>query len=169
MRMPAPTDAEHPVGRISGAFGVRGEMKCDPTPAGRAAFRVGVALRGRHAGAALTLHLTSVRPHKGRFLICAEGVADANAAAALAGAELFAPRDMLDVGPGEYLDADLVGCGVTGVDGTDYGCVEAVEHYPASDMLVVKGTLVPMVSAHVREIDVAARRIVIDPPAGLFE
>jgi 16S rRNA processing protein RimM len=110
-----------------------------------------------------------VRPHKGRLLIRAERVDDADAAKALAGAVLYAPRERLDVGPEEYLDSDLTGCRVLGVDGTDYGTVDGVEHYPASDVLVVGGTLVPMVAAIVREIDVGARRIVIDPPAGLFE
>ena len=55
-----------------------------------------------------------------------------------------------------------------GVDGKEYGAVDAVEHYPASDMLVVAGTLVPMVAAIVHDINLAARRIVVDPPAGLF-
>lgn len=144
-------------------------MKCDPTSAGRSAFHPGTQLRAERAGAIFALRLIAVRPHKGRLLIRAERVDDADAAKALAGAVLYAPRDSLDVGPEEYLDSDLTGCRVLGVDGTDYGTVDAVEHYPASDVLVVGRTLVPMVRAHVREIDVAARRIVIDPPAGLFD
>lgn len=112
--------------------------------------------------------MTSVRPHKGRLLLGVEGVCDADAAQALAGAVLYAPRAHLDVAPGEYLDTDLVGCSVRGCDGANYGSVDAVQHYPASDMLVVGTTLVPMVRAIVREIDLAERRIVVDPPAGLF-
>ncbi len=144
-------------------------MKCDPTSSGRSVFRAGAELHAEQAGATFALRLTAVRPHKGRLLIRAERIDDADAAKALSGAVLYAPRDHLDVRAEEYLDADLKGCRVLGVDGTDYGIVDAVEHYPASDMLVVGGTLVPMVRAHVREIDVGARRIVIDPPAGLFE
>lgn len=144
-------------------------MKCDPTTSGRSAFHAGTELHAEHAGAAFTLRLTAVRPHKGRLLIRAERVDDADAAKALAGAVLYAPRERLDVGPEEYLDSDLTGCRVLGVDGTDYGTVDGVEHYPASDVLVVGGTLVPMVAAIVREIDVGARRILIDPPAGLFD
>ena len=144
-------------------------MKCDPTTSGRSAFHAGSELRAERAGATFTLRLTAVRPHKGRLLIRAERVDDADAAKALAGAVLYAPRERLDVSAEEYLDADLVGCRVLGVDGTDYGTVDAVEHYPASDMLVVGKTLVPMVRAHVQDIDTGARRIVIDPPAGLFD
>ena len=58
---------------------------------------------------------------------------------------------------------------VVGVDGTDYGNVDAVEHYPASDMLVVNNRMVPMVHAIVRNIDIAAKRIIVDPPAGLLD
>jgi 16S rRNA processing protein RimM len=103
------------------------------------------------------------------LLLAFEGVADADAAQAYNGATLYAPRESIELEPGEYLDDDLVGCAVSGVDGTDYGPVEAVEHYPASDMLVVRGTLVPMVAACVREIDMNERRILIDPPGGLFD
>ena len=56
-----------------------------------------------------------------------------------------------------------------GADDTPYGTVEGVEHYPAGDMLVVAGHLVPMVGAIVCEIDLGRRRVVIDPPAGLLD
>jgi 16S rRNA processing protein RimM len=143
-------------------------MKCDPTTAGRIVFSPGAALRCEGADGSSTLRVTGVRPHKGRLLIRAEGIDDADAAQPYAGAVLYAPRDSVDVAADEYLDADLVGCRVLGVDGTEYGSVDAVEHYPASDMLIVGKTMVPMVRAYVREIDLAARRIVIDPPLGLF-
>jgi 16S rRNA processing protein RimM len=150
-------------------FGVRGELKCDPTSAGRAVFSPGVELHCTLGGTASTVRLKQVRAHKDRLLIVLEGIDDPNAAARYVGASLQAPRDWIALEAGEYLDVDLVGCSVRGADGTDYGNVQAVEHYPASDMLVVGGTLVPMVAACVTEIDLAQRLIVIDPPAGLFD
>lgn len=144
-------------------------MKCDPTPAGRIVFSPGAELRCERRDGSSRLRVTGVRPHKGRLLVCAEGVETADDAKEYAGAVLYAPREAADVADGEYLDADLTGCRVYGLDGTDYGVVDAVEHYPASDMLIVAGTMVPMVRAYVREIDVAGQRIVIDPPPGLFE
>jgi 16S rRNA processing protein RimM len=110
-----------------------------------------------------------VRPHQGRLLISLEGVADAEAAARYTGAQLYAARQEIALAEGEYLDDDLVGCSVCGKDGKLYGLVERVEHYPSSDMLVVAAGMVPMVGAIVLEIDLAHRRIVIDPPAGLLE
>jgi 16S rRNA processing protein RimM len=82
---------------------------------------------------------------------------------------LFAEREVVPLNEGEFFDSDLVGCEVVGIDGTRYGSVERVEHYPASDMLVVTGRMVPMVAAIVRDVDMTARRITIDPPAGLLD
>jgi 16S rRNA processing protein RimM len=126
-------------------------------------------LRCESRNGSSTIRITSVRPHKDRFLIRIEGVDDANAAEAYAGATLYASRDKLDVNEGEYLDVDLIGCKVVGVDGKEHGKVGAVEHYPASDMLVVNNRMIPMVHAIVKNIDMATRRITVDPPLGLLE
>ena len=157
-----------PVGRIPGIFGIRGELKCDPTNPGRTVFSVGARLRCETRNGTTTIVIASVRPHKDRLLVRFEGVDDANAAEAYAGSTLYAGRDKLDVGEGEYLDVDLIGCKVAGIDGKEYGKVGAVEHFPASDMLVIDGRMVPMVHAIVKNIDIIAKKIVIDPPAGLL-
>jgi 16S rRNA processing protein RimM len=157
------------VGRIAGLFGIRGELKCDPTTAGRIVFSPGAILQCQREETSSPVRLSQVRAHKSRFIIRLEGVDDADAAGAYVGAVLFAPRGAVALNEGEYLDEDLVGCAVHGADETPYGTVERVEHYPASDMLVVAGHLVPMVRAIVCEIDLDRRRIIIDPPAGLFD
>ncbi|HVN68848.1 MAG TPA: ribosome maturation factor RimM [Candidatus Binatia bacterium] len=163
-----PSDDDVIVGRIAGIFGVRGELKCDPSSAGRTLFFKGARFRcARDAGSG-EVEIAEARPHKGRLLVRIEGVGSAEAAQAYVGAAFYAPRERIELREGEYLDEDLAGCDVLGVDGTNYGRVERVEHYPASDMLVVAGRMVPMVAAIVREIALDRRRIVIDPPAGLL-
>jgi len=157
------------VGRIAGAFGVHGELKCDPTSAGRAVFSPGAKLRCVRADVSATVQIAGVRPHKGRLLIRIDDVGDADAAELYSGALLYAPRQALTLRPGEYLDDDLVGCSVAGKNGIAYGEVTRVEHYPASDMLIVNGRMVPMVGSIVVEIDLAKRRIVVDPPTGLLD
>ena len=161
--------AETLVGRIVGVFGVHGELKCDPTSAGRPLFTPGRELRCACDGTELTIRLTAVRSHKGRLLVRIEGVEDPVAAARYADSKLYASRSEIALGKDEYLDDDLVGCDVFGRDGMRYGAVERVEHYPSSDMLLVGDRMVPMVRAIVTEIDTAQRRIVIDPPGGLFD
>lgn len=114
------------------------------------------------------IRIEGVREHSGRLLLTIQGIGDRTHAQTFAGATLYAPRDAVSLDAGEYLDADLIGCDVIGVDGQTYGPVERVEHFPASDMLVVGGAMVPMVDAIVRDIDTAAKTITIDPPAGLL-
>jgi 16S rRNA processing protein RimM len=165
--MPPTTDVA--VGRIAGVFGVRGELKCDPTSAGRTVISAGAELRCRQSDVPSTIRIENVRAHKGRLLIRISGVDDARAAAAYAGAILFASRAEIALQPGEYLDDDLIGCTVYGKSGSAYGRVERVEHFPSSDMLVIEGRMVPMVGAIVTSIDLDRRRIVIDPPEGLLD
>jgi 16S rRNA processing protein RimM len=157
------------VGRIAGVFGVRGELKCDPTSAGRTLFLPGAQLRCVRGAEASTIRIAAVRAHGRRLLLRIEGVEDADAAGRYAGARLCVDRDQIALAPGEYLDDDLIGCNVENVRGTHYGAVERVEHYPSSDLLVVGGRMVPLVSAIVTKIELRNRLIIIDPPAGLMD
>lgn len=161
--------AEFPIGRIAGIFGVRGELKCDPSSAGRALFSPGASLRVELRGHSETVVVASVREHKGRLLLMLEGVLDATAAERYVGATFYAPREALDVGADEYLDVDLIGCEVRSAAGVDYGRVSGVEHYPASDMLILGTRMLPMVRAFIRSIDVEGKRIVVDVPPGLLD
>jgi 16S rRNA processing protein RimM len=165
-RAPATQKSELPIGRIAGLFGLRGELKCDPTSAGRAVFSAGVRLRCNDED----VTIASVREHKGRLLVVLDGVSDATSAERFVGATFFAPREALDVQAGEHLDVDLIGCAVVGSDGTSYGTVERVEHYPSSDMLIIGGRLLPMVRAFIRSIDTKKKEIIVDDlPAGLLD
>ncbi|MHB8146264.1 MAG: ribosome maturation factor RimM [Vulcanimicrobiaceae bacterium] len=161
--------AELPIGRIAGLFGIRGELKCDPTTSGRTVFSPGATLRCVIEGNSQSVRLTTVREHKGRLLVRLDDVQDATSAQRYIGATFFAPREQLDVASDEYLDIDLIGCKVVGRNGEQYGLVERVEHYPANDMLLVDGRMLPMVKAFICEIDIADRRIVVDVPPGLLD
>ena len=74
----------------------------------------------------------------------------------------------------EFLQADLVGCALIGPDGATLGTVSAVENYGAGDLLDIatpdgRSVLMPFTKAFAPRIDIAARRIEAEPPAGLFE
>jgi 16S rRNA processing protein RimM len=157
------------VGKIVGVFGVRGELKCDATNAARSLFEAGAEFRYERADRRGLLRLRSVREHQRRLLLGLEAVDDATAAQAFVGATLYAPKAAIPLATGEYLDEDLIGCNVRTKDGQRCGRVERVEHYPASDMLVVAGKMIPMVSSIVLEVDVNNKLIEIDPPDGLLE
>jgi 16S rRNA processing protein RimM len=161
---------ELPVGRIAGLFGIRGELKCDPTSAGRTLFSERATFRLTLAtGASENVQIASVREHKGRLLIRLRGIESANDAQRYAGATFYAERERIHLEAGEYLDTDLIGCKLLDARGNMLGTVSAVEHYPSSDMLVVNGKLVPMIKEFIKSIDVGEKRIIADLPPGLLD
>ena len=167
--MPSST-SELPVGRISGVFGIRGELKCDPTSAGRTLFLPRAQLRlALSHGESENVELAGVREHKGRLLIRLNGVESANDAQRYVGATFYADRDRIQLEAGEYLDADLTGCTLHDPRGNALGSVTAVEHYPSSDMLVVNGKLVPMVAEFIKSIDITSKQIEVSLPPGLID
>jgi 16S rRNA processing protein RimM len=166
----ASSSNELPVGRIAGVFGIRGELKCDPTSAGRTLFSAPARFRLTLAGGASEdVEIAAVREHKGRLLLRLHGVESANDAQRYVGATFYADRDRIQLEAGEYLDADLIGCTLLDVRGATLGRVTAIEHYPSSDMLVVSGKLVPMIKEFVKSIDIEAKAIVADLPPGLLD
>jgi len=81
------------------------------------------------------------------------------------GAELEVDRAALPPpDPGEYYVFQLVGLNVESADGTRLGEVKNVEPGVANDVLELdSGLLLPLVEACVREVDLEARRIVVEP------
>jgi len=166
----ASSSNELPVGRIAGVFGIRGELKCDPTSAGRTLFSARARFRlTLGGGASEDVEIAAVREHKGRLLLRLHGIESANDAQRYVGATFYADRDRIQLEAGEYLDADLIGCTLLDVRGATLGRVTAIEHYPSSDMLVVSGKLVPMIKEFVKSIDIEAKAIVADLPPGLLD
>jgi len=160
------------VGEVAGAHGVRGAVKvrsftADPAAIadyGPLADDAGGTWRLRVTGAAKSL------------LICdVEGVRGRDAAEALAGTRLWVGRDRLPPPEDdEYYHADLLGLAVETADGAPFGRVVALYDFGAGDILEVRteaGRLVqvPFTRAAVPVVDVAAGRVVVDPPAGLLE
>jgi hypothetical protein len=96
-------------------------------------------------------------------------------AAALTHLRLFVPRDRLPPPEDdEFYASDLVGLAVVDPAGLALGTVSAVVDYGAGDLLEIArpgapNVLLPFTRAFVPGIDVAAGRLVADPPGGLFD
>jgi 16S rRNA processing protein RimM len=160
------------IGRLTGVFGIRGELKCRPL-AGDEAFEAGrwydVAAAG---GEPRRLRCRSVRRHHDRLLVAFDGFESPEAAKVLAGADVRGEAGDIVLGPGEYLDADLVGLRLIDENGAELGrTVVGVAHYPAQDCLIVDPgrALVPLVKAFIRDIDLTAGTIATSLPDGLFD
>ena len=164
------------VGRIARAHGIAGEVAVEvrtDSPEVRFADGASVDTDPPERGP-LTVRRT--RWHSGRLLVSFEGVADRTAAEALRGTLLVADSMTSPRGddPDEFWDHDLEGLVAVTVTGTVLGEVEQVTHPPGADLLVIRAAngselLVPFVRAIVPEVDLAGRRIVVDPPPGLLE
>ena len=97
------------------------------------------------------------------------GVGTPEEAARMTNRELAVPKDQLVTLPeGEFFVFDLIGCEVfEQTSGQPIGKVIDVEKYPANDVYVVqtdedKQLQVPVVGEFVKDIDVIAKRIIVD-------
>jgi 16S rRNA processing protein RimM len=161
------------LGAIAGAFGVRGEVRLKSFCAEPEAIAAYGPLSTEDGSRRFTVTLTGAL--KGAFAARLSGIADRDAAEALRGTRLYADRDRLPPpAEDEYYHADLIGLTVLDTGGAVLGTVHAVHDHGAGDLLEVarpgaESVLLPFTRAAVPTVDLAARRIVADPPAGLFE
>lgn len=167
------------VGRVVRPHGIRGEVAVEvrtDEPGQR--FAVGSVL-GTDPAAVGPLTVESARWHAGRLLVTFAEVADRTQAESLRdvwltvdAAQVSSPED-----PDEFHDQQLVGLAVVTTAGEPVGTVTDVRHH-GQDLLVVEPVvgsgrrgevLIPFVAAIAVDVDVAAGRIVIDPPVGLLD
>lgn len=164
------------VGVVGGVHGLRGEVRLYPSRRFHAVVPHLSRIFLDHEGPddPREYRVTATRPHKDAILMTFAAVADRDAAGALRGSVALSPREDLEAAgaPGPYPE-DFVGLAVVTRDGREVGAVEEILEYPGTDMFLVsdgeEDVLIPAVDAFLVEIDVAAGKIVIDPPDGLLD
>ncbi|TFB17926.1 ribosome maturation factor RimM [Microbacterium sp. 3H14] len=165
------------VGRLVKAHGLKGGLKLElytDNPEGRFVPGAGFTLQVPEAspwhGKDITVR--EYRVMNGNPVVFFEDVDDRDAAESLVKAILWIDQNVDEVEDDAWFDHQLVGLDVVRDDAV-IGRVVRVEHFPAQDLLIVKAgeseVMVPFVSAIVPTVDVAAGRVVVTPPAGLFE
>lgn len=174
--MPAsPSPSDHVcVGAISGAFGVRGEVRlksfcAEPSDIG--------SYGPLHTeDGATSYEVTLTRPVKSGYAAQLSGIATKEEADALRGIRLYAPRSALPSLPDdEFYHADLVGLAAIDTGGAAIGKVASVANHGAGDILEItgpglgNGLLIPFTRAAVPTVDLAAGRVIIDMPEGLLD
>jgi len=179
-RPPRSAKTQLRVGRLVKAHGLKGALKLElytDDPEGRftpgASFTLQVPESSPWHGKSLTVReFRWMNSHPVAFF---DGVDDRSGAEELVRAILWIDQDDDDIVPEDdaWYDHQLVGLDVVRDDQV-VGRVIRVEHFPAQDLLIVRlpgdrEVLVPFVKAIVPEVDVPAGRILVTPPAGLFE
>jgi 16S rRNA processing protein RimM len=151
------------LGRIAGAFGVRGFVKIasytDP-PEQILAFqpwRMGDEDEVRHVEG---------KRHGNAVVARLEGVGDRDAAAALAGHELWVEREALPaLGEREHYRADLIGLEVVNLEGVPLGRIESFLDMPANPVMVVVGERerwLPVGKGQLLRVDREQGRVTVD-------
>jgi len=165
---PQPAGKRVLLGRIHGAFGVRGEVKLESfTDPADAIFRYQPwSLRDARG------HERSIAEARGRttakgVVARLPGVDDRDTAEALRGSEIWVARDALPPPvPGEYYWVDLEGLRVRNLDGADFGTVSHLFSTGANDVIVVHGDrerMIPfLVPDFVQSVDFDAGVVTVD-------
>lgn len=159
------------IGRVARPHGIRGHVIVNPEtdfPDDR--FKVGQVLLVGPADRTAEREIHEVRFHQGRPILALAGVQTIDEAELLAGADLWVPQATLEPLPqGTYYRHDLVGCEVRDTADGLVGRVTAVEGTLDRSYLVIDGdVMLPLVDGICLQVDMAARRIVVDPPEGLI-
>ena len=159
------------VGRIGRAHGVLGEATIEvQTDDPDIRFQVGNKLT-LDDGRQLTIR--SSRWHNQILLLAFDGVGDRNQIEELRDQLISSEVDLGSLAPGEYHFQQLIGCEVFQQNGELIGAVDEIVKLPGQDLLSVSRAggqvLIPMVKQIIIEIDVLAKKIVVNPPEGLLD
>jgi 16S rRNA processing protein RimM len=162
------------VAQIGAAHGTRGEVKLRSFTADPAAVKDYGPLESEDGATRFTIE--ALRQAKDHLVARLSGVRDRDAAARLTNLRLYVPRARLpQPEPEEFYHADLIGLRAESRDGAEVATVVAVHDFGAGDLLELRiagesrTVLLPFNTTTVPVVDIAGRRIVIDPPQGLFE
>jgi 16S rRNA processing protein RimM len=130
------------------------------------------------AGSPQQVDVAEVWWHGERLILRFEGIESIDRARQMQGRVLLLPRDeRVKLGAGQYYVSDLIGCEVVR-ERQLIGKVIGVEATGGTDLMRVQTAradgsfsevLIPFAREICPEIDVIARRIVIEPPEGLLE
>ena len=156
------------LGRVYGAFGVKGEAKLESWTEPRIAiFRYQPwILRDAQGGERVLDGARGRETNKGLVAAFPE-FADRDAAESLRGSELWVPRSALPPPkPGEYYWVDLEGLRVVNIEGADFGTVSHLFSTGANDVLVARGDrerMIPFLEPdYITSVDFDAGVVTVD-------
>jgi 16S rRNA processing protein RimM len=162
------------LGAIAGVHGVRGEVKVKTFTADPLAIATYGPLYDDD-GRRFDLKLAQKSAKDAVVIAKIDGVSDRNAAEALKGKRLYAPREVLPAieDESEFYAMDLIGLRVEDRDGKALGKVVDLADYGAGDIVAIGGGPegdfeLPFADRFVPVVDLAGGKIVVDLPEDFF-
>jgi 16S rRNA processing protein RimM len=167
-KRPEPRPGFVAVGFVRGPHGLRGELKVDPLTDHAQRFQRGASLWAGDR----TYTVRSSRMHQKTLLLQIEGVDTRGQAETWRDLLLEIPETELPaLAEGEYYRYQLLGMEVADGEGQSLGRIEEVLDTGANDVYAVRNSdgelLLPAIDTVVRQVDVAAGRMVVEVPTGL--
>ena len=159
------------VGRIIGAFGVRGQVKV--VPMGRSPDRFRRLKRFYVGETHVCYEIEHCQVRRTDALLKLKGIDTREAAVAQRYAYVYVPEsEAIELPPGEYFVHQIVGLQVHTTGGEHLGAVEEVLSTGANDVYVVPGprgeVLIPALKTVIRTIDLASGQLIVELPPGLL-
>ena len=162
------------LGAIAGVHGVRGEVKVKSFTADPLAIATYGPLYDDD-GRKFELKLSQTAAKDTIVIAKIDGIVDRNAAEALKGKRLYAPREALPAlsDETEFYASDLIGLSVEDRSGRALGKVADLADYGAGDIIAVSGGPqgdfeLPFADRFVPVVDLATGKIIVDLPDDFF-
>lgn len=155
------------LGRVVGAFGVRGELKLESWTNPRdALFRYKPWILAHRGEESLVSGAKGKLNPNGSITARLPDVETRDDAEGIVGAEIWVLRSQLPPSkPGEYYWVDLEGLKVATIEGVELGTISHLFNNGANDVIAIKGErerYLPYTPDVVREVDLDGGRMLVD-------
>jgi 16S rRNA processing protein RimM len=162
------------VGEIVGTFGIRGQVKVLPLTDFPERFQ---RTKTVYVGDEHTpMTVSGAQQHKNVIVLSLDAIDTADAAEKLRGKAVSVPEsELTPLPPDQFYLHDVVGLRVEHVNGQPLGVITDVITSGGNDIFVVRDqvtgreTLLPVVKAFVKEIDIPRGLVRVEPIPGLFD
>ena len=162
------------VGEIVGVHGIKGTNKIRSYAESLSLFNPGDSILVRESGGReKNRKIKWVKPHTGTALISFSGINERSQAEALVGAELLVPKkELTELAEDSHFWFDLIGMAVYTTEDKYLGRIESIIETGSNDVYEVcdgkKEVLIPAIESVVLDVDVKAKRMLVELPEGLI-
>ncbi|MGJ9458836.1 ribosome maturation factor RimM [Oceanobacillus sp. CF4.6] len=163
------------VGKIVNTHGIKGEVKIYRISDFEERFEPGESVYIMKDDKPIKLTIATHRLHKSFDLVQFKGYENINLVESLKGCELKIREEQLtDLNENEYYYHEIIGCKVYTTDDRKLGEIKEILSPGANDVWVIKqekgkDILIPYIDDVVKEIDIDAEKVVIEPMEGLLD